>query len=219
MSKIIHVNGDSRFTEDDVPWGPAPFSEIGSRQGDSLGRAVVDSPEDMLTTARNEAQRIRDDAYKDGYDTGRAEAVGEAGGEAAKLLKTLKELNVELRNEEQRMIAEIEPQLVELAVQIAEKILHRELTQDAEAVRTTVTAALNKLTDRDRVTIRANPADVALLKEFKLDMAASFDGVREVKVVDDENIARGGCIVETDMLRVNGDIGGQLKEIQQQLME
>ena len=219
MSKIIHVNGDLRFTEDDAPWEPAPFSEIRSRQGDSLGGAVVDSPEDMLTTARNEAQRIRDDAYKEGYDTGRAEAVDEAGGEAAKLLKTLKELNVELRNEEQRMIAEMEPQLVELAVQIAEKILHRELTQDAEAVRITVTAALNKLTDRDRVTIRANPADVALLKEFKLDMAASFDGVREVKVVDDENIARGGCIVETDMLRVNGDIGAQLKEIQQQLME
>jgi len=219
LSKIIHLNGDSRFTEDDSPWGPAPFSEIGSRQGDSLGRAVVDSPEDMLTTARNEAQRIRDDAYKEGYEAGRSEATGEVAGEATKLLETIRGLNVELRNEEQRMIEELEPRLVELAVQIAQKILHHELTRDAEAVRTTVTAALNKLTDRDRVTIRANPADVALLKEFKLDIAESFDGVREVNVLADENIARGGCIVETDMLRVNGDIDAQLKEIHQQLME
>jgi len=219
LSKIIHLNGDSRFTEDDSPWGPAPFSEIGSRQRDSLGRAVVDSPEDMLTTARNEAQRIRDDAYKEGYDAGRSEAAGEIAGEAIRLLQTLKGLNVELRNEEQRMIEEIEPRLVELAVQIAEKILRHELTQDAEAVRTTVTAALNKLTERDRVTIRANPADVALLKEFKLDITESFDGVREVNVVADEDIGRGGCMVETDMLRVNGDIAAQLKEIHQQLME
>jgi len=188
LSKIIHLNGDSRFTEDDSPWGPAPFSEIGSRQGDSLGRAVVDSPEDMLTTARNEAQRIRDDAYKEGYEAGRSEATGEVAGEATKLLETIRGLNVELRNEEQRMIEELEPRLVELAVQIAQKILHHELTRDA-------------------------------LKEFKLDIAESFDGVREVNVLADENIARGGCIVETDMLRVNGDIDAQLKEIHQQLME
>jgi flagellar assembly protein FliH len=195
------------------------FSEIEGRKRDGQGRTIVDSPEDMLAAARNEAQGIRDEAYREGYDAGRSEAACEVAGEAGQLLETIKGLNVELRNEEQRMIEEVEPQLIELAVQIAEKILHRELTQDSEAVRATVTAALNKLTDRDRVTIRANPADEALLKEFKIDIAASFDGVREVRVVADENIARGGCVVETDMLRVNGDIDAQLKEIQQQLME
>jgi flagellar assembly protein FliH len=219
LSKIIHLNGDSKFTEDDIPWGPAQFSEIECRKRDAQGRTIVDSPENMLAAARNEAQRIRDEAYREGYDAGRTEAAGEVAGEGAKLLETLKGLNIELRNEEQRMLEEVEPQLIELAVQIAEKILHRELTQDAEAVRATVTAALNKLTERDRVTIRANPADEALLKEFKIDIAESFDGVREVCVVADENIARGGCVVETDMLRVNGDIDAQLKEIQQQLME
>ncbi len=220
MSKIIYLNGGARFTEDETPWGPALFSEFARVPLDLAdGHVTTDSAEDAVAAACREAERIRENAYKEGYEAGRTKAAEEVVGEASRLLETLKGLNDELRSEEQRMLREIEPRLVELAVQIAEKILRRELTQDAEAVRATVTAALSKLTDRDRVTIRANPSDVDLLKEFKLDLTAAFDGIREVNVVADENIARGGCIVETDMLRVNGDIPAQLKEIQQQLME
>jgi len=219
LSKIIDLKGGSRFAEGEATWGPAKFSELSRAQKRADGSAVVESPEDLLAAARDEAQRIRDSAYKEGYEAGRCEATDNVVAEAGKLIETLKGLNEELLNEEQRILSEVEPRLVELAVQIAEKILRRELTQDAGAVRSTVTAALNKLTDRDRVTIRANPSDVAILKEFKVDIAKAFDGIREVNVVADENIVRGGCIVETDMLRVNGDIAAQLEEVQQQLME
>jgi len=218
LSRIIRLNGESRLA-DDRSWGPATFAEIARVRGDGEGGPDALSPADMLAAARRDAQRIRDEAYKEGYDAGHTEAAEEVIGEANGLLDALKELNSELRAEQERLLSEAEPRLVELAVQIAEKILHHELTQDAGAVRATVAAALSKLTERDRVTIRANPSDVAIINEFKLDVAEAFDGVHEVSIVSDENIARGGCIVETDMLRVNGDIAAQLKQIEQQLTE
>lgn len=219
MSKLIHLNGKSERVSDDLDLERAAFSEIdrdtaGMRSGGQFGATGV-----TLDAAREEARRIRDDAYREGYEAGRTEAADNVSHEAGRLLDALKDLNEKLRREERTMLAEMGPQVVQLAVGVAEKILHCELEQDGSTVRATVDAALRKLTERERVTIRANPADVELLKEFKIDVAKTFEDVNEVRVVADENITRGGCIVETDMLRVNGDIAAQLDEVRQQLME
>lgn len=194
-------------------------------EGDPLIRIIPDAsqvvdPARIEAEARTEAERIKQEAFETGFAQGRDEGLKKTASEVQNVLAFFRNLAASLKEEEQKILNEIEPDVVKLAVSIAERIVGREVAVDRQIVKGCVARAVEKIVERERLIIYVNPVDLPTVVEYKAELMASLDGIKEIEVVASENgISPGGCAVETDLLKVNGKIEAQLEEILRGLLE
>lgn len=105
----------------------------------------------------------------------------------------------------------IEPEVVQLALAIARKILHRESQIDPLLLTGLVHVALEKLDAGTRVRLKVQPADAYLWHEF----FARSGGEHIPELSGDPSLQHGECILETDVGTTQISLETQLKEIEQ----
>ena len=97
------------------------------------------------------------------------------------------------------MFKGIAPHILDISVEIAKKIINKELEQDKNTLISLIKTALGdtfKL--ENRITVKVMPQDVATVRE-NLPEALSADSIEaSIKVIPDENIQSGGAIIITD---------------------
>jgi flagellar assembly protein FliH len=103
----------------------------------------------------------------------------------------------------------VEKDLVDLAIQIAKKIITREVTIDHDIALNIVRISLAKLHDRAVAEVHLNPDDLAYVNEHReaLDFRGSLD------LVEDSSISVGGCLIHTDTGDIDARIESQFDEI------
>jgi flagellar assembly protein FliH len=112
-------------------------------------------------------------------------------------------------------LVEAEEDAVRLAIAVAQKILHRELTVDPESVLGIVKAAFARVDARDVHHVRLHPEDLPLL-ERRLSSLGVPPGV-ELRA--DNALERGSVILETARGSLDASIGSQFKEIERGLVD
>ena len=156
-----------------------------------------------LAAARDEAERIRRKAEVEGRERG---------------LAAVSELLVGARAAAARARAGAEVELRTLAVRIAEKILGRELARDAAATVVDIAAeAMRHAGEPRELVVRCAPEDVAALERGKPRLLERCRAAQAVRLVADERVARGGCIIETELGVVDARLGTQLDAIERAL--
>jgi flagellar assembly protein FliH len=113
-------------------------------------------------------------------------------------------------SEQRDYFARVEAEVVQLALAIAGKILHREAQVDPMLVAAIVHLALGQLKEGSAATIRVLPEDVNRWREHFATEAINLS----VKVVEDTDLERGDCILETELGTVNFSLDAQLKEVE-----
>ncbi len=171
----------------------------------------------ILQEAHREAQEIKKQAFQEGYkeglQTGKKDGLSEVEKQFASFLEELKSLIEQTLTERKRIIKELEPQVVDLSMKIAEKILRREAASYEDMIFEQVETALNKLNDRTKITLRANRMDVGRLNSYRDRIMALQDDIKELEIVEDLRVEEGGCIIESASGTVDGRINTQLSEI------
>jgi flagellar assembly protein FliH len=167
-------------------------------------RALI---EDAAARADAIAQDARGRGHDEGFDAGRAAA----GAEMNDMLVTMRGLLEMARVERHKLIEEAEPELVRLALGIAERVLHQQVALDRGVVVAMAKTAIARLIERDTVTVRVNPADLECMREHRDDLIAIGD-IRNLRLLEDQRVDRGGVVVETDAGTIDARIGTQLDE-------
>jgi flagellar assembly protein FliH len=108
------------------------------------------------------------------------------------------------------MRRQMEEDLVRLAIVVARRILHRELTVDPEALLGVVKAAVEKIESRELNRIRMSAADAPVLQQI-LSRASLPE---RVQLVPDSGLERGSVILETTRGILDSSITTQLEEIE-----
>jgi flagellar assembly protein FliH len=148
--------------------------------------------------------------FAEGQRAGVAAAQQETAGLAKKLAATLDDL-MRVRNE---MIRHTEKQMVQLALAVARRVVHREVSVDPQVLITMMRVALERVSDAARVTVRLNPADhqsvvAALAGEATND---------QVTLAADGRVPRGGCKVESEYGDIDAGVDAQIQEIARALL-
>lgn len=120
----------------------------------------------------------------------------------------------EISNLYPTVTAQAEKDLVALALEIARKIVKREVTIDREIAVTLARVTLGKLHRHAIATVHLNPEDFAFVEKQreKLD----FHGALEL--VEDRSIDLGGCLIRTDAGDFDARIESQFEEISRGLL-
>ncbi|MGC8832582.1 MAG: FliH/SctL family protein [Armatimonadota bacterium] len=147
----------------------------------------------ILAAASSEAESIRDSAYRQGYAEGRAEADRELALKKAEL----EDLVAAVNEERDRFLQEAEPQLVQLALAIASKVVEKEVETAQDVAVSIARACIRRLRERQWLRIHVNPESLESIKSAKEELALyAGTGVR-IDLVEDPEVDPGGCIIES----------------------
>ena len=189
-----------------------PPQNIGSScdPDESSGRQRIFELESRLRSVEREAQERAQAAFQEGSQQGDAAARRQISGQTDAMLQRMARTIEEISGLRQRGRHEAETDIVKLALAIARRILHRELTIDPEAILGLVKASLDKLDVRELHRIRVHPENAAQLEKH-------FDRMglpRRLAVTADASLERGAAILDTDHGSLDASVETQLAEIE-----
>ena len=182
--------------------GSTASRPLGTRFADGGGRSHID---DLLSKAEAD-ERIK---------LARAEAALQARQEYEQKLEVARtSIAAALKGfetERAEYYARVEAEVVQLALAIAAKILHREAQVDPMLVAALVRMATEKMRDGSSVTVRVGRGNGKRWKEF----FERQPGSARFEVVEDEGLSDKDCVLETELGSTNFGLDTQLKEVEQ----
>jgi flagellar assembly protein FliH len=154
------------------------------------------------------------------YDKGPSDGETRARADFEKALaETRSQVSGALRQftrERETYFSRVETEVVQLALSIARKILHRESQIDPLLLTGVVHVALEKLDASTRVRLRTNPEESRFWNEY---FSHAKDIYPTAEVVGDPSLAPGNCVLETDLGETRISLETQLKEIEQGFLD
>jgi len=118
--------------------------------------------------------------------------------------------------ERQNYYRSVEGEIVQLALAIARKILHREAQLDPRALAGIVRVTLEKLEAGTAVNLHVSPKEAADWRHY---FACQMEGVPVPEVHEDPAMPAGECRIETSLGSTEVGFQSQLKEIETGLLD
>jgi flagellar assembly protein FliH len=166
-----------------------------------------------VNAERARQERIAQQEAQRQFQAGLAQGRSEAGGEVQRTVELLAQ-HVRLLQAEKHEVADrCEQSSVDLAFQIARRIIGQELELKPENVTAVVRGALEQVLDCDRVRLRVHPADFSHLRTVEEELKATLGASVQFELRSDNEVERGGCLIETEKGTLDARIASQLETL------
>jgi len=169
---------------------------------------------EMVARAEEEARRVREDAQT-AREAIRAEAIEEGRREG--LARAAAALAAAAAERDRRLAA-VEREVMMLALDVARKILGRELAERAGAIADLAALALREARERRDVVLRVNPADARSIRAEEGRLAALLLRA-PLQLREDPTVPAGAAVVDTEAGRIDAGIEAQLAALGRALEE
>jgi flagellar assembly protein FliH len=171
----------------------------------------------------NRVNKVRDSAYREGLEIGRREGFTNAEAEYREGVKPAQEafskLLLEFDSIKKELFVANEAYLVQLVFQVARQVLLKELSTDREYVKRLLVHVIEKLGARDHIRVKISKQDSENIEGIKEFLKAQIPDLRNIQIEGTDELALGGCKVETDLSRINASIENQLGSLEKSLGE
>jgi len=182
---------------------------------DTDGLSLHTEAREVLEQARSQADHIRQQVREEEAERARAlvdEALRESRDEQVAAFQQAAEgVLAQMRASIDEQLADLEQRSASLVTAMAEKVIGRQLEADDEVVLEVVRSALAEAAGAAQVTLSVNPSDDELVRAAQAELIGALGTVEQLRIVADEGISRGGCIVETERGRFDARIETQLE--------
>jgi flagellar assembly protein FliH len=172
-------------------------------------RAANEEAEFMNARALEAAEEERRRAFEDGLAQGRQEAMAQ-----------FTEILVRARQEAEEMRLASRDGAIPLARKMAERIVGRALELHPSLIADIANQAL--IASRARsgpVVLRVHPEDLIVLETERPRLGARLPTAVDLKLVADDRVARGGCVIETAIARLDAQLGRQLDALERAIAD
>lgn len=173
------------------------------------------SEEESAQEAAVDVEALRTEAYAQGLADGQKKMRLELD----KALQAFSQAAKELDGMRNNFIHRQSDDLIHLSIGVAEQVIAAELSLKPDVIVSVVSKAMESAFEADEYRIRVNPEDVSVVQENRPLLLANVNGLRQIYVQSDENITRGGCVVESNKGQVDARLESKLDEIHQKLRE
>lgn len=187
-----------------------------SSDGEGILRDAAARAKEMVARAAARVEEIESQARVRGHDEGVAAGRAAGHAELEEDVAAMHELIENAREQRTTIIETAEPELVRLAMAVAERVVYDHVAIDPNVVLENVRHALTRLVGREIVTVRVNPEDAEILRKHREGTAASND-VEHLRIVEDQRVDRGGVVVETEAGTIDAKVSTQLREARRAL--
>jgi flagellar assembly protein FliH len=235
-----HIPDEAEDAVEAAPAAPVVYDHPGDAyqvEYDELFEAAQEEAAQLLADARRQAREIvdqadaqaekaREEAYAEGFSSGRDDGFNAAVDEAEKAFGVffdegqaeIDKVIADAYAERDSLLGEMEPKILRLALDVAEKILGYELDAGNEAFVSLVTTALGVMQQEPRVTLRVSSEQHTGAFHSKASARLKTGrGKVEAEIVADPGMEPNGCLIETGSGTVDASVSSQLEQISRNL--
>jgi type III secretion protein L len=162
----------------------------------SIVEAARKQAAEIIEAAHRETERITSEAREAARQEGLALAAGQL-------------LRAKIAHRE--LVARAERDIVALALEVAEKIIGKDLERDPSLVAEICATAIDNVRASNQVVVRVNPKDAPLFRELRDRVMERAGRVKEIRFKEDSDVAPSGCIIETDGGVIDAQLATQLE--------
>lgn len=166
-------------------------------------------------------EQSKEEGYNQGYDIGFSEGHEKGYSEGKKKSDDLIKEALEIKNEylikKESMLKELESEIIELVINIYEKVISKKSEEDSELIISLVLNGINSLDLTDRLTIITSKEDFSILEMSKDEILAKASMISQLDIKYDISLEKGDCILETSKGNIDVSLKNQLDEIRELL--
>lgn len=196
-----------------------PEEEINQILENARQKAEQEAQE-IIDNAQAEKEKILKEAkekgYQDGYQQGKDEGLQEVEAEKEQLISEAKHLLVAAKQDYQDTLKELEPEICRLITEIAEKLISDRLEDQQELVSELVKNGIERMTEQNKVIIRAHPDDYAQLEADKDQILEGFSDLR-IELKQDDDLKPGAPILFGENGHIELELSRQIDELRRAL--
>ncbi|MCC5831960.1 MAG: HrpE/YscL family type III secretion apparatus protein [Chlamydiales bacterium] len=187
----VHVAPDKKTIPADE------FSKL--VDADSLLKQTLEEEIEYRKEVAAECESLKEEAESAGFEEGLKQWNNQIG-----------HLEEEIKSVRQ----EVENSLVPLALTAVKKILGRELEMQRNTVVDIISTALKAVSQHKKIKIYVNPSDYETVENARPRLKSLFEHLESLVISLREDIAEGGCIIETEAGIINAQLESQLKALE-----
>ena len=209
------------------------LGDIRSQAEEILNQARAEADR-LIAEANTQAQTIQEEAktngYRQGFDQGVAEGQqkGQQEGQT-QALQASQEMFTQIQEAwihaagqwdkmRHEMISEAQQSLLKLSLLIAEKVVHRVQQVDHTIIEAQVQAAIDYVVRPCDVRVHICPDDRPHMEKVLPQLLKQLDDSQHVHLVDDPQIARGGCVVDYGKGKIDATIDSQMQQVVESIL-
>jgi flagellar assembly protein FliH len=200
-----------------VAWrqGPASISTRAARPVPEGAAPDIMQLRARITEMGAAAEQQARQAYETGLRTGEGAAKKALEAETRAAIDKLTATIVDIAATRSDVLNRAEADTVRLAIEIARRVLHRELTVDPNALEALTRAALHKLQSQEIHRVRVHPEQE---KTVRASLQQSGRG-QGIEVIADPSQPPGGILFDIGRGALDASVGTQLDEIERGLTD
>ncbi|MEW6546433.1 MAG: FliH/SctL family protein [Bacillota bacterium] len=178
----------------------------------------------MVEAARAEALRIHREArergekegWESGFAAGQQAAWAQVRQEAEEAMHAALAILEDARRERLVILRQAQQDVVRMALDLAARVLEREVSLSPEVVREQAAALVRRLEQGEKATLHVHPDDVPLIQPWLPELAQACGA--SLEAVADPAVGRGGVMVETQHGYLDGRLDRQLRRLGEALL-
>lgn len=214
--------GLKSFRLDDVTREAREAVAVARRQADAILAQARAEAEAIRERARQDSMQVGyEEGFRRGQEEGQAQALAAARNEFAQrqadLVQTCRSLIDAINRDRADWLAVARQDLVELALAIARRVVRQVGQRDREVVLANLEEAVRLVGARTEVTIAVNPVDAEAARLFATSLLELKEQWEHVHIVEESDIAPGGCRVQWGSGSVDATLETQLDRIEAEL--
>ncbi len=164
----------------------------------------------LVSRAQEESENIKRSAFEEGYRQGLEKANND--------LETFRGQLAQFMSAKQDVFEYIAPDILEISVDIAKKIIKKELETDPQVLLNTIIEVLRSISKSEqKITIRVRPQSVQFIKDTIPNITYQYGIDSKINIVADPSIEDGGCVFQTNNGIVDASIDTQIEIIKKAL--
>lgn len=219
-AQIIQRAQDTAFEEIKHQSDEASVIKNGAKEeASSIVDAAKKQAEKIIAEARAQEQEIISKAESEGLKQGREEGFSNGRNEVERLVERMHKIIDSVQDKRQEILDNTEQQIVDLVILMTRKVVKIMSDNQKSVIMANVVQALKKVKGRGDVTLRVNLSDIKLTTEHVQDFIKEVENIKNISIVEDSSVEKGGCIVETDFGAVDARIASQLGELETKILE
>lgn len=169
----------------------------------------------ILEDAENEAAALKAKQQEEAWKAGYEEGLSQGRNEYEAMISEAGEIKEKALAEYNETVSSIEEKTVEVIIEVARKVIGKEITQNAEDIIYMARQAFEKSENHENVVLRVSTDDFEYISEQKEKLLYMVDGVGDFEIKKDLSLKKGACILDTAFGSVDSSIQTKMKKIEE----
>ena len=164
-------------------------------------------------------EKLKAEAHAQGFSQGKKDGYEAGIQEANQMVEGLSHIMSSLDNLWHQMVTRYENEMLELVKRISEKVIYGHTQIDNEIVKRAILKSFELIPDPTEATINVSTEEYEFIETVKEDLFEQIKSLKNVSIVADPSLARGGCRLETKAGDVDSDIESRLDAISRSIID